>query len=359
LKIKRQADFFSIIENNKQFQLFAKKFKEDEIIYPSTYYMLKNGTLIFVVCELEEMILAETVRTPALGCKNTRALSETLFGVEYLNVMKIFTNNDYSKSQKIQKNEMEKILSSKTRPEFARFHIKSSPFYFNGIYTRNDIAYSFSLKKSFKIFYENSSHLRDVADWIMKNIGIPFENLGLTGASQLGLDEEDGDIDIVFLGKEKEVITFKSNFIHSKLPPLEYKRKIWPLRRKWKTYELCSFYVQTENPPIFYSKVKFCEKIKGMLKAMVVDDKYNMLTPTLLKIKLLPEHLSESILIKLNKYFDRNTDMNFILFTGFYRGDFFLNDVITIDSPDIVKIEKQGKSNFALSTSLWDKVRKN
>jgi len=348
--------FIEKIKQHPLFQKFASHPDPESPFGLYEYIMRKDGVLMFPVSVLADkekrtFICVEPVRFP--GIKNYKGLAknEIFFGQPFLSIMKIFSDGTMKNSQEIQELEMQKILEAH---KGALMPLQKMEVYAGSIEYPENIVAIFNGHKALQACLElNSQAVKKVIKWLKENTDIKEENLGLTGSTALAkIDARDEDVDIIIradIDKLNQVkLSILNGIAKGIYKPVHEFGKTWPLRIYLdETVELCPFFDIIEGGhPLYEAHFKILKR-EIKLKAIVEDDTYNMVSPIILKIKVLKSSINLNNIEEL------------IINNTFNRGDFQTGDIIEITNCSLCEINSQTNKIYrALLVTDWNVTEK-
>lgn len=327
------------------FSRLGRPVKADTILHPYSYVMRHDGTFIFLVAHMrvdgEDLYFGEPVRLPKPPGYLGKARDESLFDEPYLNVMKIFEDGTVNTGQDVQRREIDAIVSFETS---SIAPLRRSPLQSGALFSKEEIVWTFDFSSALDWVWERATPLLKSAMAWAEALKLPRGNLGLTGGSLVGLEEEDDeDVDLVFHGSLDFLLQvrreIRQGIVEGRYRPIEQFGKTWSLR-VWLDDEtqLCPFFVvgPQDECPLADCNVELLERREDV-ELTVTDDRFNMVSPTVLSTSGDYEGL--------------------IVTNTINRGDFWEGQRLLVRRPLAVRVHpREGAPYEAALASGWGQV---
>jgi hypothetical protein len=322
---------------------YARPVSEDEVYSPYSYYMRKDGTLIFCTGVLREgkqiLILAEPVRFPRIVEIETLARRESLFDFPFYSITKVCNEGSMENAQDVQKGEVLKIIAAS---EGSIMDFRERSYYGGAVFLPSEMAFAFSPRQAWRKAVEiGNDKVKRTSEWVTSVSSITRDDLGMTGSGMFGIiDADDEDVDMVYFGSLEQLLqirfAIRDGVVNGRFRALEEFGKVWPLR-VWLNEDIqqCPFFVLRDPSESFAYKaqIDITDQI-AEIEFTVSDDRMNMISPIVLKTENVTIGGSAAPALPL------------VITNTFYRGDFYEGDRLHGSSAMIATLTTFGGDSF-------------
>ncbi len=379
--VDRWRAMYSVLLRDERFLTLAQPVTSKTRLGVSQYYMRYDGVFCFLTAVLREpsgreIILANPLRFPYDPKASPRRpyLSqkyEYLFSLH----LKTTTKVKNSHGRKDHACQIEEGWRIKFNQENSRNPIRGFYFHPEGlcncpVFKRENFIFEFPIKPAlhYMLFQRKFEPLVKGVKWLLEEAHRkpyaklkPFElsELGATGSSSFGDEEDKEDFDVVYFGTVERLRSIR-NFIRDGMHYGTFDPIYPSQKRKPRVYNnevivelinqrllMCPFFVLDDHvyDPLDHARIVPIERLHW-LKATVVDDSGNMLTPSYVKVIEMGGYLWNT--------YGLNGPVPLILMHGFRRGDFYRRDRLIIKKPFVARIHPvYGDPFIALICTAW------
>ncbi len=379
--LDRWRAMYSVLFNDERFLTLAEPVSRDTRLGVSQYYMRYDGVFCFQTAVLREpsgreLILANPLRFPFdPGASEIRPyLSrkyEHLFGLHMKTTTKV-KNSHGRKDHACQLDEGWRIWTNQknSRNPIQGFYFHPQQLCNCPVFRRDNFVFGFPVRPAlhYMLFQRKFEPIVKGVQWLLEEAHrkpfaklhpIELAELGATGSSSFGDEEDKEDFDVVFYGNLQRLRSIR-NFLLDGIRHGTFDPVFAGQVRKPRVYNneviiklinsrllICPFFVLDDDvyDPLVHAMIEPLERLYRM-QATVVDDSGNMLTPTRVNVMEMGGRLWNSYGIQ--------GSVPLIIMHGFRRGDFYRGDHVRIKNPFVVRVHPAfGEPFIALLTAAW------